>query len=73
MMLRSTLLVSIAVGTLAGCGLKGSLYLPEQKGQEVPSNGDEQQRKERTRDSGAPVPATPTDTTGSPTSPPPGN
>jgi len=72
MTLRSILLLPLAVGALAGCGLKGPLYLPEEKEQKVSEQSDgEQQRKERTRDAGAQTPAAPTGASTSAASEPP--
>jgi predicted small lipoprotein YifL len=72
MISRVSFLVPIASVALASCGLKGPLYLPETDRQQQSSPPTEEQKRERTRDSGSQTPAVPTDTNGAPpaTSPP---
>ncbi len=62
MMLRSLSLILLTAGALAGCGLKGPLYLPKQEGQQAATpGGTSGQKKDRTRDSGSQTPAAPSD------------
>ena len=56
--LVSALLALGIAGGLSGCGLKGSLYLPQQKKTKVPATTNN------------PVPDSPEDTAPPPTSPP---
>jgi len=67
------------IATLGGCGLKGPLYLPADKSQEVSGHPveTEEEKKQRAASDDAPIddatPAVPTDTTGTPSSTPPPN
>jgi predicted small lipoprotein YifL len=77
---RMTSVLALAA-LFAGCGLKGALYLPEERAQEVSSQSGEQDEQEKKPRSTSPAPAgevqapaVPTDTTRPPpppVSPPP--
>jgi predicted small lipoprotein YifL len=67
------------VAIVGGCGLKGPLYLPEDKSQEVSAQpgATDEEKKQRATSGGAPVgdatPAVPTDSPSAPSSTPPPN
>jgi predicted small lipoprotein YifL len=71
MSFRSILWIATALA-VAGCGLKGALYLPDEGKQGVSGRTmEEEQKKERsTNSSGTQTPAIPTDTSPSTTPPP---
>lgn len=71
MILRRFFLYSLVGFVLAGCGLKGPLYLPESKEQQDSAvTTEEQQKRERATNGSSPTPPAPTDSV---QTPPPGN
>jgi predicted small lipoprotein YifL len=77
MLERRVVIAILGLATLCGCGLKGPLYLPSDKAQEVSAQPGEieKEKKQRATSGGAPTgdatPAVPTDTSNAPSSTPP--
>jgi predicted small lipoprotein YifL len=69
---RHILFLTVTAVLLSGCGLKGPLYLPEERAkQQAESERQKKDRSTNTPGSSSTAPAVPTDTTHPPSSPTP--